>query len=119
MTKILLSRFRWISMFALPLCITIALVPPLRAQTPQEQTDHQEPEDEEDEVEKAKDEPDKGSPVEVHYKDGLRLASKDGKFAARIRWRAQSRLTDVTSDEDKLRQSVKSGNVPSGTTKAQ
>lgn len=40
-----------------------------------------------------------GSRVEVRYKDGLRLESSDGKFAARIRWRAQLRMTDLTSDD--------------------
>lgn len=40
-----------------------------------------------------------GIPVTAEYKDGLRIKSEDGNFAARIRWRAQSRFTAVDSDE--------------------
>jgi hypothetical protein len=46
-----------------------------------------------------KDEEKEGSGVEVHYKDGLHIKSKDGKFAGRIRWRAQLRATAVSSED--------------------
>lgn len=37
--------------------------------------------------------------VEVTYRNGLHLKAKNGNFAARIRWRAQFRLSDLTSSD--------------------
>jgi phosphate-selective porin len=51
-----------------------------------------------DEEEAKKEKSDK-SPIKATYKNGLRIESEDGDFAARIRWRAQLRLTDLTSDD--------------------
>ena len=37
--------------------------------------------------------------IEATYRDGLRIRSTDGKFAARFRWRAQTRLTNTSSND--------------------
>lgn len=41
----------------------------------------------------------KGTPVSAYYKKGLRIETEDNSFAARIRWRVQMRVTDLTSDD--------------------
>ena len=47
-----------------------------------------------DEKQEENQESEEGSPVEVTYKDGLRVKSQDGKFDARVRGRAQLRATN-------------------------
>ncbi len=86
----------WVVLLALSL--TIPFTPQSSVAGQAEQSGTQESDDEE-EKEEEKNEPEEGSPVEVYYKDGLHLKSKDGKFAARIRWRAQTRTTAVTSED--------------------
>jgi phosphate-selective porin len=41
----------------------------------------------------------KDDSVKVRYHKGLHVESADGNFEARIRWRAQMRLTDVSSED--------------------
>ena len=68
-------------------------------QQEQEQEEDEEQTDESEEPEEEEEDPAEGSPVEVHYKDGLRLKSRDDKFSARIRWRSQMRVTDLSSED--------------------
>lgn len=37
--------------------------------------------------------------IDVEYRGGLRISSTEGNYSARIRWRAQSRYTGLTSDD--------------------
>jgi phosphate-selective porin len=94
----------WVGITLAPLSAT-ATPSPLHAadaqtenvgQQPRESESAEEGDDQDDKPEETSDE---GSPVEVHYKDGLRVKSTDGKFAARIRWRAQTRVTRLTSGD--------------------
>lgn len=57
----------------------------------QQQAEEEEPEEQEV--------PDDGIPIEVRYRDGLRLEATNGLFSARIRWRAQMRATKLTSGD--------------------
>ena len=64
-------------------------------QQAQEGTREEEPDKEEQEEEEAPAEP----PVKVEYRGGLRIEATNGKFGARLRWRAQMRYTGLTSED--------------------
>ncbi len=85
-----------VALCAVLLAPSLAVAQPQRAGV--QESDNENP-DEEQEKEEEKKAPEEGSPVEIHYKDGLHLNSQDGKFAARIRWRAQTRVSALTSDD--------------------
>jgi hypothetical protein len=80
---------------------TTALAIPQDEKAPRSRED-QEKAEEDKETDASQEEEQEDSeepPVKVEYRGGLRIDATNGKFGARIRWRAQMRYTGLTSDD--------------------